>query len=535
MNLKILVIFLIFASLKVYASEPYFMELERDGRAFSICLHRPTLSDFESLADQTKYIKASSLLYNRDSHNQIDSFSKCVDRIDELAKFASIELLKQTLAHESPRVRTLGLYAMHAKEDPKLLPLIYDALQDKEQSFPRELPFSSVRIDGNYGITVKDSTVADNAADIISFYMEHATYAFDNDGKLNPRFEKEWQEYWKPRKDRDHCASWIGAKLKRATGGISELPGERLRKVENIKYNVIRKLPPPDRQLTLLRFGAEWRSHPDDRVLQEHRDIRTLASEFDLREACQQLGHDRLMKILSHTPITNDPDLQPYNREYRQIVRWILIIANDVLPPEAAPKLIELGLTQNDRDIHNREDISPWWFIAAAELQPHKATEYIELGWPLFRERYQDNERGYLMWAQWKISRLRAYEKLSKRFYSEEFETYTIGGGNHRFLRLLRGSDAPVFIAKLALEDSFLQLNAQDLGHFALAVSRFAFNPPVDPQDYTDIGRPGRPSLVNAQEAIRAWAKNILSLKETQQDASLTRTSRASELVRQRK
>jgi hypothetical protein len=509
--------------------DSYWLKTDFSVDSGSHYLHPITITYFESLADETDYINRGSFLYNRGLRGPVDSFSRCFERLGELSRFATVELLELAIAHKNARVRTLGLYAILAKEDPKLLPLVFSAIRDSERTFPQQIRWDSpspLSME-NFSmetlrsgqpnerlVRVKNTTVAEHATAILHFYAE-IPYGFDQEGNLNSRFIEQWNAYWEARQDRDYCAGWIRAGFKRATGGTSPLPGERIRMVEKVKYQGIWRLPSPDRQLTLLWLAARWRAHPDDHVLQEHLSLRILASNDDLRVACQQLGPDRLMQVLRFESITNDPDLQPSDRHYRQIARWVLINAQNVFPSKMAPELVELGLSQGNHG--DSGFVSPWWFIAAAQLQPERAGQHLDQAWSLFDRKYREEERAWLMWARWKVLGLAEYDTIADWFYSDKEQPGSIGGGYHRFLRMLSGPDAPKFLAKLALEDGFLELNACDLGFFALAVSRFAFNPPVDPQDYPDLGRSGHPTTKEAKDAVRSWAKAVQSSGDSQQ------------------
>ncbi len=492
----------------------YWLKIKGDKTTGNDHFKELTLKDFEWLAKEVDYLNVGSLLYHRSENG------RPVEPLQTLSRFASVELLEKVIAHKNPRVRTLGLYAIHEKEQPNLLPLVFSALQDSETTFPWEvywshIPFGDMKKSierlkkQTIKVRVEDSTVGQHAGAIIQFWQDTGIDPFNYQGIANQDFINDWKAFWELRKDCDHCVAWVKARFKRASSGTSQRSRYGQTKIEHLKYSVIWKMPSPQRQLILLRLATEWRQHPDEFPREELRHLSMLASDFDLREACQQLGPEYLMKILRFEPLTDDPDLQPDSEGYQHIVRWILMNVIDILPSSAAPELVKLGREQEGR--FN----SPWWFIAAAQLDPAKAREYLDTAWPLFQGEYQKDERAWLMWARWKVLGMRESDVIAKWFYNDLKKSEEMVFGHRRFLNMLRGTDVLTLLAQLATEKGFLGFNDYDLSHYVLAVSRHTLNPPIDCQDYFDLGKPGHLSVEEAQKAIRTWAKKVLTSEAT--------------------
>ncbi len=284
----------------------------------------PAVNGYGDIARQIRILSTGDLLYDRldvptgDGEVQQNNLllRSVVTRNDGL------EDLLALCKNADPRVRTLAIASLFAREDPHVLPSLAPLAIDPAETFPAPAPVAGSR--GNLTVPQTVGEVAQRALDV---YLHPAGYWYGVAGSGDrPGFD----DYWAKRKDRAFCASWLAVRLVRASQGTSPMRSNRVARVQTVQQQV-KALPEPDRYLDLL-----WLSLPDR--------CDALADEEDLLQAARSLGRERLIQILQRKVPSDDPDLQPrpdgpYPCQW--IVTFVLEHAKSLLTKEDATALLE--------------------------------------------------------------------------------------------------------------------------------------------------------------------------------------------------
>jgi hypothetical protein len=259
------------------------------------------------------------------------------------------------LKHRNAGVRTLALAALCTREDAHLLPHIYTLVKDEARSFP-----CPDRLTARIGIpqqpagppALRHFTVGRLASLCLRFWLEDVNCP-----------EQDFPDYWKARQHRKQCVSWFGARLRRATQGISPFRKDRAERVRALRKEIDR-LPAPDRDWTLLWLAA----HGGGQV-NEWQD-KLLASPAELVQAAKRLGHQQLLRFMNGEAVSDDPDLQTgkCTVERHSLTFFILAHANELLQREDVPFLLTL----------EEKHSSPWPARAVARLDPEKAKQHLQ-------------------------------------------------------------------------------------------------------------------------------------------------------------
>ncbi len=246
----------------------------------------------------------------------------------------SFDALVGLLAHEDPKVRTLAIALLVDREDPSALPHIVELLDDESATYRTTVAMSrglGRRPDGTTGVMPPDTawaeqTVGDVAEAALAVYCRQSPRFSSRDRTDRISFDAYWATY----KDMPYCASWFAVKLMRASRGTSPTRDEWAADIHRVREQ-IDAVPGDDRAWTLLWLHGEAGS-----------DV--LVSEAELVEMCQQLGPDKLLAMLRNKIPSDDPDLQPRERNnyrYERMARFVLQHAEQVLGPSHAQALLE--------------------------------------------------------------------------------------------------------------------------------------------------------------------------------------------------
>lgn len=286
------------------------------------------------------------------------------------------------LRHEDPKVRTLALAMLYHEEDPKNLRHIASLLKDQEATLPN-VSIRAARIinskPGLYPGEVQRQTVGQVAERMLRFALEPSGYQLSDLDK-----------YFESRKGRTNWASWYSFRFLRAYQGVTPFQKERAASMKALRKDIDR-LPQPDRDWILLYLAGQYR-HVDD-----SNALAALISPAELDETGKRVGRERLMDLIEGRKINDDPDLAPDNRRGRTHMTIVVMRhASRWLDPQDAPALLaaeKTGLT------------SPWYAIAAAELQPENAEKWLREAMERFGKAAWDRawDRGELAAALWRI------------------------------------------------------------------------------------------------------------------------------------
>jgi hypothetical protein len=359
-------------------------------------------AELEDFADKLKVFPPEGVAANqpdtRDlSGDQAEPYRKFLARI--AGRKYEVQTLVDLLQHKNPRVRTLALAALFAREDPKLLPHIASLVNDKAETFPTPEPIAVAAFAPKVEPPLRKQKVGEIARILLQVY-------------LDPTGFRSFDDYWARHKDRASCASWFAVQLYRAAGGRTPTPKERLEAVREVRQR-IDQLPKADRAWTLL-----W--------LTDQPGTDVLATEEELVAACKQLGPDNLVKMLQRQIPSDDPDVQPRkinNYPYARMVRFVLKHATALLRPEDAEALLACERWERDYTKHDIADptILPDWAIAAAQLQPEKAGPILKEAWDRTQgtHSFDADHRAALALAWWQRAAEGDPSLVVKWFYEE--------------------------------------------------------------------------------------------------------------------
>ena len=352
-----------------------------------------TRKEIATLAARMPYLSVGSVLYDRPDtfypiEDEREAHNKTLIAVTE--RRHSVESLRALLSHLDPNVRTLAAVALFDREDPQFLPTLVHMCDDKEPTIVDYLHrFGLSPMEALERPPVKPQSVGDVARQMVSFYLEQASFHYGIEPDNQPGFA----EYWQARKDRSHCVSWFKVQLTRASGGITPLQPEVLDRIAMVRRR-IDQLPMPDRAWVLL-------------ALHRQSEGEVLISERELVNLCKQLGRDKLLALLRSEPPSDDPDLQPrpnYN-PLGVMQYFVLRHAEQLFEPADSETLLADERWERDYLKHGRgvPMLSPWWAIAAAQLDRKHAATILKEAFERFNGEFDADERAQLVAARWDL------------------------------------------------------------------------------------------------------------------------------------
>jgi hypothetical protein len=319
----------------------------------------------------------------------------------------------------------------------------------------------------------------------VRFWMEQAYWQ-----------DKDFPAYWALRKDRAFCSSWFRVRMVRALQGSSSFDKNRADRVRAIRKD-IERLPPLDRDWTLFWLGSISIAEGSPE------GVAFLVKPDDMLQAGKRLGPARLMDLLQGKAISSDPDLGtdlPSLVGRRVLSVYVLKNARALLRTEDGPTLLTL------------EDAfrSPWWTIAAAELQPARARKLLTDGLSRFgEETYFDAwNRAELAAALWKVGGEDESGYLVNWFYGEKVDLNPSTTQTEIFLSRIAGVRAPAdrkLLARLIADPRFDKLDYQSLRGMVLTVQRWTKDPLL-PQEEIYNSRYWRGQN---RDGLAAWRRKL--------------------------
>jgi hypothetical protein len=434
--------------------------------------------DLERLAAQLKFFSAGDFLYDRVAlHHYPDAVAQeYQQQIGELtATQWEVEALVKLLKHHDPRVRTLALAALFARDDPRILPHFVPLVDDKAMTFSKpQLVASRVSVKKQMP-PLEKQTVGEVANRFITFYLVPANYHY---GVKGTEGQDGFDGYWATHRDRAFCASWFAVQLVRASQGTSPTPKERFEKIRAVRQR-IDKLPRADRVWTLLWLNGE--SGCD-----------VLVNEAELVAACKELGPERLLLMLQRKIPSDDPDVQPRkmnNWPYKRMTLFVLEQAAVLLRPRDAETLLACEIWERDYVKHGISDpmLTARWAIAAAELtkDKDKAQDLLLVAFARFPDNYQGNERAQLAIALWRLVGPDATRVLVKWFYDEKPPYHQVPNPRAAFLAGLakhRHPENRKLLAALVRHKGYETLDWESLRTLVNVVNAWSDKPVVEPR-----------------------------------------------------
>jgi hypothetical protein len=408
-----------------------------------------------------------------------------------------VEDLVALLKHADPRVRTLALAALFAREDPRLLPYLAAMVKDTEKTVP------DVRILRAFVAPRKDlelvpqdfreQTVGRVAEMMLNSWLQPAGYA-----------AADFDSYWAERKDHKACAGWFLARLNRAGQATSAFDPKRTPLIRAVRKEVD-ALPAIERDWTLTWLGAHH-------LLAGHEEpARIFATPDELLAAGRRLGPDRLMDLLDGKVISPDPDLAPNQRRTRgrdDLILWVLRNAGKLLRPDDAPAILALEPKLRDQ--------TPWCALAAAELQPENASKWLRAAFGRFPGQNTSDswKRADLAAGLWRIVGTGELDYLVDWFYGEKVETNPHTPQTEIFLRSVRGVRAPAdrkLLARLVTDPRLNTLDHQSLRAVIEVVNGWTKQPVVDVRDLRPAWEHGgwTPETPRDLQVVAGWRERL--------------------------
>ncbi len=368
-----------------------------------------TAQTFQSLAPTLRYFDINQVLYDRFQSYGKPSYSGLP--AEKGSAFAELNSPRHSTANLLPllknkdaKVRTLALAALYAKEDPKLLPQLASMVDDHEKTYPEPIMIA-LRSPSNALPPMQEKTVGQIADAIVRFYMEAAGFYYGVKGSGQ---EPGFSQYWEQRKDRKYCASWFAVKLRRASTGTSPTDKTRADKIGSVRGQ-IDKISGADRDWILL-----W--------LQTENGFDLLANKTDINNALKRLGPDNLAKMLQRKIPTTDFDLKMRKSNdfpYKSLMLCVLRHAATHLRRDQVDMLLACDRWERAYQEHHISDplIGPNFAIAAAQLDPTRATELLKNELARLDEDFYGYQKAELAEALWQSAGLKETAFLLNCFY----------------------------------------------------------------------------------------------------------------------
>jgi hypothetical protein len=433
-------------------------------------------NDLERLAGQLKFFSTGDFLYDRFNLSRFPDkeareYRKVIGELTSTPWKA--EDLVKLLKHDDPRVRTLALAALFARDDPRLLPQLVPLVDDRAETFSTPQLVASPAFAKKQLPPLQKQTVSQVANQLLTAYLGPANYLYGVKGTTG---QGGFDAYWAARKDRQFCASWFAVQLARASQGTSPTPKDRFEKIRAVRQR-IDKLPRADRAWTLLWLNGETGS-----------DV--LVNEAELVAACKELGPQRLLRMLQRKIPSDDPDVQPRrsnNWPYKRMTLFVLEHAATLLRPGDAETLLACEVWERDYVKHGISDptLTAWWAIAAAELTNDKdKTQALLLkAFARFQTKHQGNERAQLAIALWRLVGPDAIRFLVAWFYDERPSYSQFPHQRAMFLTGIakyRKSENRKLLAALVRHKGYATLDWQSLRTLVTLVNAWSDRPVVD-------------------------------------------------------
>ncbi|PQO41947.1 HEAT repeat domain-containing protein [Blastopirellula marina] len=437
-----------------------------------------TRAEFEALATEVPLLSISSVLYNRFDHLTFRNTENPEQYQQAMRKVTGGNYARETLlsllSDDDPKIRTLAAIALFDREDPHDLPALVALCDDNAETFPR-LQESAYALNlfqkSEKAPPTTKQTVGEVAKKMVAFYMGRSGFYYGVSHPKEPGFDA----YWQARQHRTSCVGWFAVQLDRASQASFPVRDERLPLIKAVRQR-IDALPADQRAWTLLYLGGSQQNE-------------VLVNEVELLEACQSLGADKLLQMLQHKIPTDDPDLQPRKRDnsyYKRMQMFVLRHAQQLLRKKDSAALLACERWQRDYLRHGISNplLTPWWAIAAAQLNPGQAAEILHAAYDRFQGEYDAGNQAQLCIALWQLGGQKELDFIRDWFYEVEPER---GMSIHSRIRLIQAmQDDPhgrEMIAKIIQDQRLDDLDWQSLRQLIQTVNAWTASPVVTEED----------------------------------------------------
>jgi hypothetical protein len=373
-------------------------------------------------------------------------------------------MLVTLLRHSDPKVRTLAMAALFDREERRYLPDIASLANDTSITFPAIVPpvhkiaRRPARPPDWWKAWSRQQTVAKIAR---MFALIGAAPLRSQHGAL------------------DSPAAWVFFRLQRATQGQSPIDPARIPKIQAIRREV-EALPQPERAWTFLLL--RWAPMPT-----HCEGPSTLILSRDLAADLKTVNREDLLRLLCKEKISDDPAIQSGNND---MCLFVLEHAQELLRPADAEWLLERE--QWERNHLQKGNawplISPWWAIAAANLNPGTAANVLKAAWSRFGHVHGQSDRGLLAQALWRTAGKTEMRQVVDWFYDDTALKGLSDGRSAFWGQLSKTPQAgDVELVRALVADRRLdRLEFRDLQELIYAANRFTNTPLVTQQEFRD-------------------------------------------------
>lgn len=479
-----------------------------------------TRAVFERVATDMPYLSTRTVLHDRpDDVAQYlrapggEQYATCYREVTDDRHM--VESVVPLLEHADAKVRTLALIALFDREDAKLLPHIYTLHNDRAETFGScDYWFNYanpmfVNIEKHPPARQMVGTVA---RDMLRFYPGLSVGYLDPEDEVKPPvipgavptvksppddpvLKQAFEEYWALRKDRDFCAGWFSVQLRRAVQSGSPVPLERLPRVAAVRRKV-ESLPDEDAAWTLLWLRATTIGHS------------LLTTDEEIVERLKRIGPERLLRFLRFDATSDDPDVQVSmkrneNYDYGSAIGFVLRNADELFRQKDSDELLRIEAWHADFEAHGIPGWvkSPWWAIAAARLNPARASEILRVA-AADRDRVSlDVSRAQVMAALWELCGDAEKSLLVDWFFNELPNQGSMPGGRGLFVQQIRETEGAARLLSEIIRDPRLEtLDWMTLKELVEAVNYQLTQPIVTADELRKLSHPFGPAHFHRQE-----------------------------------
>jgi hypothetical protein len=349
--------------------------------------------------------------------------------------------LIRLLRSEDPKIRSLAIFALDHKNEPRVLPEIAALQSDRAPSYSCPEPFAgALPLDKPQTWPQQPGTVGGLAGEVVNRYLRESGYA-------------NFSDYWNEHKNRNYSVSWFALRLRRVWS-FDHLNHPSM----DVLRREIAQLPSPDRQWTVLWLGT----------LPSPNNVVRAYTEDDLVRNATELGHEALLQLLSGHFQSTDPDLRArqdsaYSESLQALQTFVLRHSSELF-------------AETDREFLLQEKFGHfvWYSVGAAQLDRKNASHILHAAYERFDGNGDDYNRAVLVMALWNSER-----QQETRFILNWFYTTSMGAGlyatpRHQFLRDAdEQKNAKPLIAALIRDPRFDTLEWNSLDDLTWMIARW--------------------------------------------------------------
>jgi hypothetical protein len=262
---------------------------------------------------------------------------------------------------------------------------------------------------------------------------------------------------------------------------------DRVRAVRSL----IDKLPADERAWVLLRLNDGMFA------------CDALVTENELVGMCKRLGPDKLLLALQRKVPSDDPDLQRGAG-----MGLILRHADELLRPTDGDALLACERSDRDSQKHGHTEltVTAGWAVAAARLQPEKASAILHAAMERFQGEFQANDRSYLCVALWQLAGERESQYLLDWLYGEAYPHKFFPGCRSTFIDSVgKDQKGRKIIARIIQDPRFDNLDRESLVALIRIVNGWLKKPLVPEEEIRKASRPFGQETEEVRKLLAEW------------------------------